>query len=105
MAKPVPVSDRPAIIKKVKEALASGVNLREACKQAGISHQTYRNWIPKKAARKATKKVVKRSKAPSPSLLNIPIPEPTTPLVILIGAPSDLNAALDRLATIHGAAQ
>lgn len=94
MKKPVIRSEaeKSALVKKVTEGVKVGQTVAQASKAAGVSYSNYYAWKSAKPRRRVAK---------TPQLITLPL-APANQIVILMGDPSQVNAALERLALIGG---
>jgi transposase-like protein len=81
---------------QVLDAVRGGMTQKEAAEKFGVSMSGIQFWL------RAKKKAAPR-KAPKPTFLTMSVPQEASAgrLVVLIGAPSDVNSALERLAQIQ----
>lgn len=91
-------------IEQARALAASGMTIKTACEQAKAPLSTY--YYLNKLNNKKTKETKPTLRSRKPSLMTVEVPENTsTPFVFIMGNPSDVNAALDRLAQIQGGAR
>lgn len=85
------------IVEKVKELRSKGMSRIEAYRTVGVSDATYYSYAKSLKARRPNPVRKKRS----PNLIQIPISDDSSRLVILIGKSSDVTSALDRLSSLR----
>ena len=86
--------EKTALVNQIKTAQNEGKTITEALKLAGIKHANYYAWRKKINSAKPAKRV-----KTIPSLLTIPLHTPNQ-IIVLMGDPAQVNAALERLVQI-----
>lgn len=77
---------------EIEKLRAGGMTIVQAAEQAGVKWQTYYSW------KKRVKAPIKRRRVKAPVSISVPLVQ-SSRLVALVGSPSDVAAALERISS------